>query len=212
MRSIFSVITGIVQLRGNTDNTLIGNVSDALKVTGTVVTGGFSDFGSLKTYSASFSGTVPAAATTDLLTIQGSASKTIKVFAVGFSCTTTSGSGFTSSLTIVKRSSVNTGGTSSTLTNVPLDSANAAATAVVKSYTANPSALGTSLGAVDARRYSIFTVNNNGIPSVLDAFSYGMLATEPLVLRGTSEFACLNLGGITITSPVASGFVKWVEV
>lgn len=193
-------------IQGATDNTEIGNVGDALKVTGTLTVTPSSD--TLTTYSASASGFVPAAAATDVFRIQGSATKTIKITRIAFSITTTAGSGGLLSVGLIKRSANNTGGTSVTATNTPHDSNNAAATAVVNHYTANPSALGTSVGMIRCIRAEAY---NTAITASDNVWTFGDRPGQTIVLRGTSQYLCLNFGGGTITGPIACANVEWTE-
>jgi len=167
--------------------------------------------GSKTTYSACASGIVPAAATTDILTITGSASKTIRITMITISCTTTAGSGFSASLTMVRRSTANTGGTSTTITAGLHDTTNAAATAVVRSYTANPSALGTANGVIRAHRFSIGTAGGAGNIGPLNEWDFGARPSQAIVLRGTGDMLAINLGGVTITSPILSASIEWTE-
>jgi len=167
--------------------------------------------GTKASYSACASGIVPAAATTDILTITGSASKTIRITMMTISCTTTAGSGFSASLTIVRRSTANTGGTSTTITAGLHDTTNAAATAVVRSYTANPSALGTANGIIRAHRFSIGTAGGAGNIGPLNEWDFGARPSQAIVLRGTGDMLAINLGGVTITSPILSASIEWTE-
>src|SRR6478609_414079 len=101
------------------------------------------------TYAAS--GTVvPVTGATDLVTIIGS-TKLVRLVRVVFSATilTTAING---SVSIVKRSTADTAGTSTAPALIPLDSGNAVATAVVAAYTANPT-LGTTVGTIWQSKY-----------------------------------------------------------
>lgn len=162
------------------------------------------------TYSASASGFVPAASATDIFCIKGSATKTVKITSIAVSGTTTAGSGFSASTTLVKRSTIDTGGTSVTDTAVPHDSGDMAATAVVTHYTANPT-LGNAVGNLRAHRLSIGTAGGAGNVGPLNQWDFGVRASKPIILRGVSEQLCINLGGITITGPIFSASVEWVE-
>ena len=163
-----------------------------------------------KTYAAGVSGLVCPAAATDIFTITGSASKTIKVIKFHVDGTTTAGSGASVNFSLVKRSTADSAGTSTTMTNVPFDSANAAATATVRAYTANPT-LGTSVGAIVSDRLNVPTVGASGAGGGNPRWEFGYEDTQPIVLRGTSEQLCANFGGATITNPVFSCFVQWTE-
>jgi len=97
------------------------------------------------TYSAAIGALVTAGAATDIFTITGSATKTIRItrIRIGGNSTTATWHIFLG----IKRSTANTGGTSTVLTRVPHDSLNAAATATIRAYTANPT-LGTTVGTL----------------------------------------------------------------
>lgn len=166
--------------------------------------------GAKKTYSAAISGLVSAASATDIFAITGSASKTIRILSVGVGGTTSAGSGITVNMTLVKRSSADTAGTSTTLTNVPYDSANGAATAVVKAYTANPT-LGATVGSVLADRLSLPTAGAGGQGGNAAVYNFGNRPGQSVVLRGAAEQLCINLGGATITGPSLTAFIEWTE-
>lgn len=189
-----------VQIKGATDATLIGNVSDRLKVD--AATGAITR----STYSAAITNLVSATLATDILTINGSASKTIRVTKISIDGLAVTGGNI--SVFLIKRSTANTGGTSTTLTNVPHDSANAAGTAAVKAYTVNPTVLGTAVGTVRSNR--VFISGGATTASAEDEQRFGDLG-QGIVLRGTSESLCLNLAGVTINSPSLNVWVEWTE-
>lgn len=215
----------LVELIG-ADGTAIGNVSDSTKVNVTNASGAsavnIQDGGNSITvdgtisaipldgtktsYSAGTSGLVLVASATDVFTITGSATKTIRVTRVEFTATTTSGSGTAANLSLIKRSTANSGGTSSTANIAPHDSTNAAATAVVRSYTANPT-LGTTTGIIRNKRYAVPTANT----VILVEWNFGDRPSQAIALRGTSEILAVNLGGNTITGGTASINVEWTE-
>lgn len=168
------------------------------------------------TYSAGSTFTTPAASTTDFWQIYGSSTKTIKVLRV--EAAYTSGSTSTSDqLFLIKRSTANSGGTSTVVTNVPLDSANAAATAVVRIYTANPTT-GTSVGTV-ASGTLISATNAGSVNSVSQSPTGAQvlfdhrLTGQPVVLRGTGEGLVLNFAGVIPASltPRIAVTVFWTE-
>lgn len=159
------------------------------------------------TYSASVKGLVPVALATDLFTITGSASKTIYVTRVSFSGTTTTGSGTGTNVTLVKRSTADTAGTATTQPNIPFDSTSAAGTAVVKSYTANPT-LGTTVGAIRSSRDS-FLPTSLGVSQIV--WEFGNAAAMAPALRGVAEQLCINLDGVTVTGGVIDIDIEWTE-
>lgn len=148
------------------------------------------------TYAASSAFTASAASATDVFQIYGSASKTIQVLKIYANGTSATDEGVAYAY-VIKRSTANSGGTSATATNVPLDSSNAAATAVIKSYSANPT-LGTGLGTISTSRIGYNRVAGGTITStdqfvLFDADKYG----QAVVLRGTSQGLVVNLNGVT---------------
>lgn len=159
------------------------------------------------TYSAGFSGSVAALLATDVFTILGSATKTIRVTCIKMSATTTAGSGLSINLTLVKRSTADSGGTSTTATIVPHDSASAAGTAVIRNYTVNPT-LGTAVGIVRSER---LTTGTTGTSSGIIDWEFGTRPGQALVLRGTSEQLCMNFGTVTITGSVIAFCIEWTE-
>ncbi len=166
-----------------------------------------------QTYTASTSTfIVPAASTTDVFTIYGSASKTVKILRIDMNntCTTASAS-LTDKIFLIKRSSAPTGGTSTTLTAVPLDSNNAAATATnVKSFTANPTVGGTVGTIASCALYGLIATQNS--LAFVNVFDH-RLTGQPIVLRGTSEGVAINYAGVTPGggTPLLSFTVTWIE-
>lgn len=138
----------------------------------------------------------PAASPTDILAIGGSATKLIKVRQILLSG---SASAATNILpTLVRRSAANTGGTATTPSFLPRDINDPAATAALKVWTANPAVLGTLVGQLDGGRLNLAPAANGGIDRLL--FQFGWLNDKPIVLRGVSDFLCLNLGGSAIAN------------
>jgi hypothetical protein len=157
------------------------------------------------TYSATNVNYTVASSATDIFTITGSGSKTVRVRRMGMSgIQTTAGQG---TVILLKRSTANTGGTATTCTNVPYDSTSAAATAVVRAYTANPTT-GTLVGNLYADRLFIGTATSNSDRGI---WEFNCLKAQPLVLRGTGEVLSINLNGITASGNVINAWVEWTE-
>jgi hypothetical protein len=160
------------------------------------------------TYSAGITSLSAAGAATDIFTITGSATKTIRVLKITVSATKTSET--IVPLLILKRSTANTGGTSSTLDNVPRDSQDAAATAVVRAYTANPT-LGTLVGNVKATKI-VFVENTKSTNSNYRLeFCFTSEQEKPVVLRGVGEVLALNLGATTVAGSNINIDITWTE-
>lgn len=160
-----------------------------------------------KTYATGITGLVVPAAATDVFTIFGSSTKTIVV--VHFEVTGAVSSKAMADVQLIKRSTANTGGTATNPAAVPMDSTNAAGTATISAYTANPT-LGTSVGIIHANKL-LLGVSGTDQPQSI-AFNFDRDGkTQGVYLRGTGEGLCLNLNGGTFSSPSLSIDVAWYE-
>ena len=145
----------------------------------------------------------PGAAPTDVITLAGSATKTIHIMQVRVNLEATAAG--TADVQIYRRSSADTGGTSTTITPFKFDTNNAAATAVCTVYTANPSGLGTGTTVLAADRQT----GTQGLPVV---WTFGYAGIQSVVLRGTSDFIVLNGNGDTLLSGEVWSFnLVWTE-
>lgn len=162
--------------------------------------------GTKSTYSSSALGIIIGAAATDVFTISGSATKTIRITNMSITVTTTSNSGTVFNLSAIRRSSLDTGGTSSTLINVPHDISNAAGTAVVKAYTANPT-VGATVGAFRSLRYAVPSGNQIDVVS----WTLGNRPAQSIVLRGVNDLLALSFNGTQPAGGVFSADVEWTE-
>src|SRR5690242_6665608 len=102
--------------------------------------------GQKATYAAYIQGLAVASSATDVFTITGSASKLTRVSRIRISGIKTT-AGADVDVQAVKRSTANTGGTSTNPVLVPYDSASPAAASTVTAYTANPT-LGITVGVI----------------------------------------------------------------
>lgn len=170
------------------------------------------------TYSAASAFTAPANNTTDFWQIYGSSTKTIKVLRVEAAYVGDSPTAAVDRFFLIKRSTANSGGTSTTVTNVSLDSSNTASTASVKIYTANPSGLGTAVGQVHSGLLANIFSASTGNPvspcgrSSQIIFDHN-LTGQPVVLRGTTEGLCINFNSVkpSATTPLIAITVFWTE-
>ena len=167
------------------------------------------------TYSASSGAFASALLATDIFTISGSATKTVKIQRIILTADQTTASVVV--VNLVKRSALDTAGTSTTLTAVPYSSASAAATAVVKSYTANPTALGASVGNVSSDKLVITNSTGGGLANqsaggLRYEWSWGDgNQTQPIVLLTAAENLAINLGGVTVVGGSFNIVVEWTE-
>lgn len=158
------------------------------------------------TYSASTVAFAYAASGTDIFTLTGSATKTIRITRIAVTGTQTTGA--MRDVLLIKRSAANTGGTSSTLTAVPHDSTSAAATAVARSYTVNPSGLGSTVGTMRAEKF--FLAGTAVVSGSLIA-DFGPRYGQSIVLRGTGELLAVNMNAVTSTGNSMTITIEWTE-
>jgi hypothetical protein len=149
------------------------------------------------TYMAATGPITPAATPTDIFQIGGSASKIIRVRRIFIDVAQTSDG--TNNWFLIKRSAANSGGTAVNATKIPLDSGDAAATAIVRHYTANPTP-GAAVGNLLVRRVGSPSAGSggyvpNGIGLVIDFVKdFG----RPIVLRGVAESIVWNFNGAAV--------------
>ena len=134
----------------------------------------------------------PVATATDVLVLTGSATKVIRVTKVEVVGTATTASIYDHY--IVKRTTANTGGTSTNVTAAKSDSADDAQTAALALYTANPSAVGTGI-AVEAHKTYLSASATPGAAALPSSYEFGVRNDKAIVLRGTSESLAINFNG-----------------
>lgn len=162
------------------------------------------------TYSAVITGLAPAASATDFFTLTGSATTTVRVLEAGCDGTATAiGAKLVQALL---RSTANSAGTSSAGTAVPYDSNNAAATATVLGYTANPTT-GTGIGNIGA---AVMQLNQTATATyaarpLLFQFGQGQ-GMQEVVLHGVTQVFALNGAGASFPSGTSLNcHVVWTE-
>jgi hypothetical protein len=150
----------------------------------------------------------PVATPTDFIVLQGSATKTVKVKRIVIGGEATAAAQMVANL--IRRSTADTGGTATTNTPANSDKSDPAATAVLKTYTANPTALGTVVATIVSRRVGLNP--NTGLPATPVELSFGVRNDEPIVLRGAADFLAINLGGAAVPAGGKLDFaIEWTE-
>jgi hypothetical protein len=165
---------------------------------------------SIRTYRAAVVAQGLANNATDVFTLTGSATQTVKIKKV-FIQGTQNTAAF-ANLVLLKRSTANTGGTSVNLVEVPVDSDSIAATATALSYTANPT-LGTLVGNIYTAKLVVptATVGVSAFDSRPEEIELGEGNSQPIVLRGISEVFSINLNSQTFTGGSFNMWVEWTE-
>lgn len=179
-------------------NTISTDIVDAINT---------ANMATLSAYRAAAASVTIAGTPTDVFTITGSATKTVRVrrIAITGTCTSTSAT----HILLIKRSTANSGGTSTATTAVPLVSTSPAATATVLAYTANPASLGAIVGNVDARRGVFPTTSTAQSFNVIELYSDERF--HPITLIGTGEVLAVNFGSVSLTGGTASCMFEWTE-
>lgn len=167
-----------------------------------------SNDGQKVTYSASSNGLVAAASATDIWTITGSATKTIKItrIVIGGRATAVANA----DIVLVKRSAADTGGTSTAPTAVPYDSLQGAATATLAAYTANPTT-GTLVGNLGVYQYALGNLTTGVGHDELTLDFGGRAGSKPIILRGAAEQFGINLAGVSYSGNLWDITVEWTE-
>lgn len=151
----------------------------------------------------------PLSGATDVLVLSGATGKVIRVTHIEI--TADANQKGVIDFYIFKRSAQNTGGTFTYPTPVKHDSANPAASAVLKLYTANPSALGAGQ-MIRGAHYSLtdaLTTGNFAPPWLED---FGVRNEQPILLRNANEALAISLNGQTL--PAGFDFyitIEWTE-
>lgn len=160
----------------------------------------------------------PAATPTDLVTIFGSASKTVRVLSMKIGTTNTAAG--SQQFFLVKRSSANSAGTFVAATAVQADTADAAATATSYGhYTANPGSLGTSDGNVNVIRVASPAAVPASFAGVREVSQLEMLPDvvesnlyKPIVLNGTAQGLAINFNGAALVAGQTHTYtIVWTE-
>lgn len=201
-----------------TDYLTVDPTSKAARMTPYDTTGRSLAPESKATYMASGSFTPPATPT-DLVTIYGSASKTVRIRSMKIgTANTAAGSQI---FTLVKRSTVNTTGTFVAATAVPVVSTSAAATATPGHYTVVPGGLGTAVGTVNTVKVGtpvitpatwagINTTDND--KEMLPASSEPSLLAQPITLIGVTEGLAINFGAAALVAgQIHTYTIVWTE-
>lgn len=148
----------------------------------------------------------------DMVTLKGSASKIVRVVSARLLVQQTTAA--VQTVNFLKRSTADTGGTSTTPTPVPLDSGDGAATAVVNLYTVLPT-LGTLVGNVSSQIVLTGLLTGNpGAFSLLTTIpnSTSLSQQKALTLRGVAEQFAINWGGAALPGGFTAAWeLLWTE-
>jgi hypothetical protein len=183
-----------------------GAATSANQTNGSQITQSIPLDGNKATYSTGVNALAVATGTTDIFTITGSATKTIRLLQVGVSATQTASAN--SELTLLRRSTANSGGTFTSPVITPHDTNNAAATATVRAYTAVPT-IGTFAGNIRTAK------NFANAPAVgastVTTWTFGNRPGQAVVLRGTSQVIAVSLDISNGAGGSFDVYMEWTE-
>ena len=175
------------------------------------------------TYSSAFFGLVPPASATDMVCIAASATKTVRVQRIVL--TGSAATAVAVPIQVVRRASLDTGGTAATTTANPgvttqiasrdtTVATNASASATLISYTAVPTINDSAPVYVDSTVLGL-AATSVGVVSAPTVFDWSRdienLLQVPTLAKGSTQQLCVNFGTTSITTGVLTGQITWTE-
>jgi hypothetical protein len=167
------------------------------------------------TYAATGVGIAPASSATDLACLQGAANIVIRVQRIRVSGT--AGTQIVVPVLLMKRASLDTGGTPATSTALPvayaMDSANVAAKATLNAWTANPTIVDATpgiVGSADLILAKTDGTNGAAAPYTLFDFDAAEYMQKP-ALRTAAQAICVNLNATSPSSGLVNITFIWTE-
>lgn len=151
----------------------------------------------------------PVANPTDVLVLSGAAGKVIRVTRIGISGKATAAA--LVDLYITKRTTANSGGTSTNPTATKYDSNSVAPSGVLTLYTANAASLGTGSALEGDIIYLPAAATPASEPTHWQR-DYGAEMTECPTLRGAAESISINFAGASLPAGASFYFyIEWTE-
>lgn len=197
----------IIKSGASTDQLTIDVTSKAGRATEYNINGLLS--GVLPTFCATTAAFTIPATPTDMVTLTGGAGKVVRVQRVILSHTQTT-AGINTFL-LVKRTSANSGGTSTAVATIPYFASFSSTTASVLNYTANPT-LGSTTGGGIVRRVQLLTPALATVSPALYEFNFQSQTSMPIYLVGISDVLALNFAGAALPAGLAIQVTfEWTE-
>jgi hypothetical protein len=166
--------------------------------------------GNKATYRASINAFTPVTSGAfPCVTLQGSATKIIRITRVRYQVTSGTGSA-SYTFVVLQRFSAISGGTLIAVPSMTLDTNNAAATAVCDRYTVLPTVATANGGEIDCYSAAITTPTVSAATPLIQEFDFGGNGAQGLVLRGTSDFLGIRTQNLGAT-PSDNFMIEWTE-
>lgn len=163
------------------------------------------------TYSAAARGFVPvASATSPLFSIQGSASKVIKIRHITLSWSCTTGAALATDVSMQRFSALTGGTTGSTPALASDDTTNPAGTAVVLQYSAVPTVATAVGGLIRAERMVWITSSATTAQSPAVHWDFSQNGTQAITLRGIADYVGIYVTAVGGT-PIMTIRITWTE-
>lgn len=161
------------------------------------------------TFGAFLYGLAPASGTmTDLFLMQGAAGKVIRVKSIILSGTATSATNVP--VILYKRTTNQTGGTTTAVTRTAKDSADGTANMVLNHFGTGAAPTPGTGAMVDGGRLNLAPSANGSIDRLM--FQYSWQNEKAIVLRGASEWLAVNFNGVSTPAGVGIDFAcTWTE-
>lgn len=188
-----------------------GNVNSVPQV------GVVSSFAKQYTYSAVSISLATASSATDIFCISGSGARAISIKEVRISATGTANS---VPFVLLRRASLDTGGTAATSTALPAagknSSSDPASIATLIAYTANPTIPDSSPTYLKAEIFNAAAANAQGGSTLIwiagEAIGFFTKAWDiPKGSANATQQICVNMNAITLSSPVVTISITWTE-
>lgn len=169
------------------------------------------------TYSAVARGLAPAASATDIFCISGSTSRAISIKLIRISGTAQTLQSVP--FTVLRRATLDTGGTAATGTALPVASSHftasqPAASAVLTAYTANPTINDTS-PLYFRSQWNTLPVTSTSLSIGVINWAFGELVGEFSraldIPKSSTQQYCINLNAVTVSSGVLDIDISWTE-
>lgn len=161
------------------------------------------------TYSYTATDITPVATATDVVTLTGSATKVIRISQVCVGGSATAASSY--DVYLYKRTTADTGGTSTNPTAVQYDSNDAASSSTVTLYTANPATLGTTASAVRGQHLVLINGGTPASQAFSTCWNFGLGEEKPTLRGATQQFAINHGGGAVPAGASVYYTIEWTE-
>lgn len=165
-----------------------------------------------QTYRMAVVGFTPvASATSPLFSIQGSATKTVRIIHIKISWSSTTGNATNNDIFMQRFSALTGGTTGNTPTGALLDTTNAAQTAVCLQYSAVPT-VATAVGGFMAAERMSWVTSGVTVPYTLPiVWDYGFPSSQLPVLRGVAQYFGIVVKAVGAAAPLMTIRISWTE-